>query len=114
MVTDLVLRHRKDGRSIVLDTKFTPNSLVRGRSEKLVFDSSHLYQMYAYLRSQEHLSETLRAASGIILYPTVQWKLSEQIELQGHSIRLETLDLSLPWKAIEARLLGIIFDDHTN
>ena len=113
MVTDLVLRHRKDGRSIVLDTKFTPNSLVRGRSEKLVFDSSHLYQMYAYLRSQEHVSETLRTASGILLYPTVQWHLSEQVEVQGHSIRLETLDLSLPWKAIEARLLGMISADHS-
>jgi 5-methylcytosine-specific restriction enzyme subunit McrC len=112
MVTDLLLRHRGDGRSIVLDTKFTPNSLVRGRSEKLVFDSSHLYQMYAYLRSQEHVSETLRTASGILLYPTVQWHLSEQVQLQGHSIRLETLDLSESWKVIEARLLELISADH--
>ena len=64
MVADLLLRHRADGQSIVLDTKFTPNSLAHGRSDKLVFDSSHLYQMYAYLRSQEHLSERLRTASG--------------------------------------------------
>jgi hypothetical protein len=66
------------------------------------------------LRSQEHVSETLRTASGILLYPTVQWHLSEQVELQGHSIRLETLDLSEPWKVIEARLLEVISADHSS
>jgi hypothetical protein len=70
--------------------------------------------MYAYLRSQENVSETLRTASGILLYPTVQWHLSEQVEIQGHSIRLETVDLSQPWKAIEARLLELISGDHTS
>ena len=112
MVADVVLRHRAGGQTIVLDTKFTPNSLAHGRSDKLVFDSSHLYQMYAYLRSQEHLSERLGTASGILLYPTVQWHLSEQIEVQGHLIRFETIDLSEPWKAIEAKLLELIPDEN--
>jgi 5-methylcytosine-specific restriction enzyme subunit McrC len=108
MVADLLLENRDDGQSIVLDTKFTPNCLAQGRSDKLVFDSSHLYQIYAYLRSQEHLSEKLRFASGILLYPTVQWALSERIELQGHLIRLETIDLSKLWKTIEEKLVELI------
>jgi 5-methylcytosine-specific restriction enzyme subunit McrC len=112
MVADLLLENRDDGQSIVLDTKFTPNCLTRGWSDKLVFDSSHLYQMYAYLRSQEHRSHTLRFASGILLYPTVQGELSEHIEVQGHLIRFETIDLSEPWKAIETKLLELIPGDN--
>jgi 5-methylcytosine-specific restriction enzyme subunit McrC len=108
MVTDLLLQRRDDGRSILLDTKFTPHSLLYARSDKLIFDPSHLYQMYAYLRSQEHLSEALRTASGILLYPTVEWHLSEEIQLQGHLIRFETVDLAKPWKEIEERLLKLI------
>jgi 5-methylcytosine-specific restriction enzyme subunit McrC len=113
MVADLVLQHRRDGGTIVLDTKFTPNSLTYGRSDKLVFDSSHLYQMYAYLRSQEHLSDSLRAASGILLYPAVQWHLSESAELQGHTIRFETVDLSEPWKVIETKLMALICSENS-
>jgi 5-methylcytosine-specific restriction enzyme subunit McrC len=108
MVADLLLESQDDGRSIILDTKFTPNCLARGRSDRFVFESSHLYQIYAYLRSQEHLSQNLRFASGILLYPTVQWELSERIEVQGHSIRLETIDLSAPWMAIEEKLLKLV------
>jgi 5-methylcytosine-specific restriction enzyme subunit McrC len=107
MVADLLLTNQEN-HSIVLDTKFTPNCLTPGRSDKLVFDSSHLYQMYAYLRSQEHLSEQLRISSGILLYPTVQWNLSERIEVQGHLIRFETVELSTPWEVIEEKLLELI------
>ncbi len=108
MRPDLVLRHRRSGRVVVLDTKFTPYALSRGRFGRDQFDSSHLYQLYAYLRSQERSSDQDRAASGILLYPTVRQHISEEVELQGHSIQLETVDLSLPWMEIEERLIAII------
>ena len=63
--------------------------------------------MYAYLKSQEHLSEAHRTASGILLYPAVQHKLSEEIKLQGHVIRIASLDLAAPWEEIERQLLEL-------
>ncbi len=64
MIPDLLLRELKTGRMIVLDTKFTAGSLVENQWGKPVYDLAHLYQMYAYLRSQEDLSEAHRQACG--------------------------------------------------
>lgn len=108
MRADLRITHRATGRLIVLDTKFTPHSLRTSEYGKAVFDASHLYQLYAYLRSQEHLSAQHRAAAGILLYPTVKQHLSEESIVQGHSIRIETVDLAKPWPDIETRLLGLV------
>jgi len=108
MVPDLVLQERSTGRIMILDTKFTAHSLVENQWGKPVFDSSHLYQVYAYLKSQEHLSEAHGTASGILLYPAVAHRLSEQIKLQGHVIRIESVDLAAPWQEVEGQLLGLI------
>lgn len=108
MVPDLVLQEPATGRMIVLDTKFTAASLVESQWGKPVYDSSHLYQLYAYLRSQEHLSGSHRTASGILLYPSAQHSFSETIQLQEHLIRMECVDLAAPWQEVENRLLEII------
>jgi 5-methylcytosine-specific restriction enzyme subunit McrC len=108
MSPDLVIQHRTSRRMVVLDTKFTASSLIPNRWGNYVFDSSHLYQIYTYLRSQEHVSDSHRCASGILLYPTVYEKVSETIELQGHQIQLATIDLSLPWDDIEDALLDLV------
>ena len=108
MIPDLVLQEISSGRWIILDTKFTARSLVENQWGKPIFDSSHLYQLYAYLRSQEHVSERHRKATGILLYPAVHHKLSERIELQDHVIRVESLDLAAPWPEIERHLLALV------
>jgi 5-methylcytosine-specific restriction enzyme subunit McrC len=108
MVPDLVLQEQETGRMIVLDTKFTAGSLVENQWGKPVHDSSHLYQMYAYLRSQEHLSTAYRTATGILLYPSAQYRFSESIQLQEHLIRMECVDLVSPWPEVERQLLEII------
>jgi 5-methylcytosine-specific restriction enzyme subunit McrC len=108
MYPDLVLENLASERIVVLDTKFTAQSLIDGQYGKSVFNSSHLYQMYAYLRSQEHLSNAYRAASGILLYPAIQHKLSERIDLQEHTVRIESVDLTLPWQEVERSLLELI------
>lgn len=108
MSPDLVLQHSSTGRMVVLDTKFTASSLILNRWGNYVFDSSHLYQIYSYLRSQEHVSDSHRDASGILLYPAVRRNLFETIELQGHQIHLATIDLSQPWDEIENELLALV------
>jgi len=108
MSPDLVFIHKSMNQIIVLDTKFTANSLIQNRWGKQIFDSSHIYQIYTYLRSQEHVSDSHRCAKGILLYPTVCENLSETIELQGHQIQLKTIDLTQPWDLIEKKLLELV------
>jgi 5-methylcytosine-specific restriction enzyme subunit McrC len=108
MQPDLIIQEDRSGKIIVLDTKFTAKSLVENEWGKEVFDSSHLYQLYAYLSSQKHVSGEHQKASGILLYPAAHYKLSEKIELQDHMIRIECVDLAAPWQDIERQLLGLI------
>jgi len=108
MVPDLVLQEKSSGRLLILDTKFTAHSLIENQWGKQVLDSSHLYQLYAYLRSQEHLSEGHRNASGILLYPVIEERFSERVELQDHLMRIESIDLAAPWQEIEGHLLDLI------
>ena len=108
MQPDLVIQNDHTGEIIVLDTKFTAKSLIENEWGGEIFDPSHLYQLYAYLGSQAHVSEAHRRASGILLYPAVHIKLSERIELQNHVIRIETVDLAASWVEIEEQLLRLI------
>ena len=109
MNPDLVMQEKKSRIMVILDTKFTAHSLVENPWNGAGFNSSHLYQIYAYLKSQEYISNQHRHASGILLYPTVrQPDLSETIELQDLKIRVECVDLTAPWQAIERRLIDLI------
>lgn len=108
MQPDLIIEDKRSGQTIVLDTKFTPKSLIENEWSKEVYDSSHLYQLYAYLSSQKHISGEHQKASGILLYPAVNHKLSERIELKDHIIRIECVDLAEPWQEIENNLLQLV------
>ncbi len=110
MIPDLVLQEPESGRMIVLDTKFTAGSLVDNQWGKPIYDSSHLYQLYAYLRSQEHLSESHRTASGVLLYPSAHYHLSETIQLHQHLIHMECVDLAVSWQEVERQLLEMILN----
>ncbi|MBK8784144.1 MAG: hypothetical protein IPO22_20655 [Anaerolineales bacterium] len=109
MRPDLMLEEKSSGRILIIDTKFTTQSIIQNQWGKQEFDSSHLYQLYAYLKTQEHLSESHRQAEGILLYPCVAGNmLSQKIQLQDMSIRIESVDLSAAWQEIEKQLLEII------
>jgi 5-methylcytosine-specific restriction enzyme subunit McrC len=111
MRPDLFLKERSSGRILILDTKFTAQSLKGNPWGGRGFDSTHLYQVYAYLKTQEHLSEGHARAQGILLYPFVHdVHLSEKIELQGHTLRIETVDLTQPWQKIEEGLIKIVLN----
>lgn len=108
MIPDIVLQERSTQRMIILDTKFTAHSLTENQWGKAIFDSSHLYQLYAYLKSQEHVSEAHRTAAGILLYPAVRNRFSERVKLQDQVIRIASVDLAAPWQEIEGQLLELV------
>src|SRR5690606_20037629 len=107
MIPDVVMDHLHTDLRVVLDTKFASASL-RGRFDDAQrFVSGHLYQLYAYLRTQEDMSERARHATGVLLYPSVGRRLLERVEIQGHRVVIATVDLAAHWEAIEHELLEV-------
>ncbi len=109
MITDIVLSNRDEGRRIVIDTKF--NSIItRGWYREETLRSRYVYQIYAYLRSQEGNSEDPLAvnAEGLLLHPSVGETVNEAVVIQGHEIRFATVDLGASSKEIREQLLHVI------
>ncbi len=107
MRTDIVLEHHPTGRRIVIDTKFT--SIVTGgwyREESL--RSGYVYQIYAYLRSQERIGDSLADfACGLLLHPAIDQMIDETVVIQGHPIRFGTVDLTASTNDIRNQLLQL-------
>jgi 5-methylcytosine-specific restriction enzyme subunit McrC len=94
-------------RRIVIDTKYYYKTLVE-RDGYTTLHSGHLYQLFAYLRTQEGRGRPFDTAEGILLYPTVESHVHECYQIQGHEMTVATLDLSSDWQSIEARLRSLL------
>lgn len=107
MRSDIILDRVSDRRRIVIDTKF--NAIVtKGWHRDETLRSGYLYQIYAYLRSQEG-EPAADAAEGLLLHPSVDGEIvDEAVQIQGHLIRFSTVDLSLPATKIRERLLAVV------
>jgi len=92
-------------RKIVIDTKYYKKSL-QSYFDKETIHSGNLYQMFAYLKNLQYVDS--RQIEGVLLYPTVSKSLSMRYCIQGHTIRIETLDLNANWQDIHQRLLGLL------
>ncbi|WP_207917282.1 5-methylcytosine-specific restriction endonuclease system specificity protein McrC [Rhizobium sullae] len=108
MISDIILERPALEQRLIIDTKFTS---VFGRSQHraAVLKSGYIYQMYAYLRSQERAEDALSlTSSGLFLHPTVDGDVDEAVSIQGHNIRFATVDLSQPVSAVLDRLRGLV------
>ena len=107
MYPDLVLTH-ETGKVVVLDTKWY-SSPVSERNDVESVDSSNLYQMYAYLSSQDHEGVAHRMATEILLYgQTALGHRRLRTRIDEHPFWVETLDLMQVWEVIEADLVEAI------
>jgi 5-methylcytosine-specific restriction enzyme subunit McrC len=106
MRTDIVLDHKESHQRIVIDTKFTA-ILSGGWYRDEVLRSNYIYQIYAYLRSQEGSGDVLAdRAAGLLLHPSVGQSVDETVVIQGHAIRFATVDLAASATAIRDQLKG--------
>ncbi len=108
MTSDILLEDSAHNRRIIIDTKFTS---VFGASphRAAVLKSGYIYQLYAYLRSQERVDDPLSLlASGMFLHPTVEGNIDETVQIQGHEFRFVTVDLTIAATEIVERLRSII------
>ena len=113
MIPDIVLERREHripatGERIVIDTKFT--SIV-GQSQygKQTLKSGQIYQLYAYLRSQEQPGDPVSCHStGVLLYPSLGVDYDESAIIQGHRICFATVNLTANSETIRSQLLRIV------
>lgn len=111
MVTDIVLDPPDGGRRVVIDTKFS-SIVASGRFGDASLRSGYLYQMYAYLRSQEGRAPRWDGAEGLFLHPAIDGALHEHVVIQNHPITFATVDLSGPAAAIRKELRGLLHGKH--
>ena len=117
MQTDIVLERpsshsrRTHRQRTVIDTKFT-SILKPGQYGKARLSSEYIYQMYAYLRSQECGADPASLDStGVLLHPAVDDRVDEYAVIQGHKIRFVTVDLAEDSRTIRYDLLRAIDAD---
>ena len=116
MITDITLERRPagkiaNGHRIVIDTKFM-SPVTSGQQGKDTFRSGNIYQMYAYLRSQEDAGDPLwRTATGVLLYPSIGVPYDEAATVQGHRLRFATVDLAASSQTIRRQLLRIVDEE---
>lgn len=104
MRTDVTLRG--PGWTCVVDAKYYQEALSRWHQNG-TFSSSNLYQIMAYLRTLEGRGGADREADGVLLYPVVDGTFDHTYRIEGHRVRLRTLDLRDPWSTIHDQLVGL-------
>ena len=116
MTTDIIIERAAGadtatGSRMVIDTKFT-SMVGTGRYGKPTLHSGYIYHIYAYLRSQERLSDPLSlTSSGMLLHPSVGEEFDEAVTIQGHRIRFATVDLAADSLSIRKRLMSLAQED---
>ncbi len=94
-------------RRIIIDTKFN-EIMTSGQYGNQRLRSNYIYQIYAYLRSQESDSDPDSLNStGVLLHPSVGYDLDEYAVIQRHKIRFATVDLAADTQTIRHQLLHI-------
>lgn len=112
MKTDIIIDNKVSGESLVIDTKF--NSVTtKGWHREETLRSGYIYQMYTYLRSQEDSKnpESLRT-SGMLLHPSIDIEVDEQVTIQDHPIRFCTVNLGNDASKIREQLLTLLLLDN--
>lgn len=109
MRTDIEITNLDSGQRTIIDTKFT--SVVVANRGKERFKSGHLYQIYAYLRTQESELEpgalAEPKASGMLLYPEIGQSTHEHASIQGHELHLVTVNLGAQSNEITRYLMAL-------
>jgi len=105
MNTDISIR--SESLTTIIDTKYY-KEMFQTNYEKRSIRSSHLYQIYAYLRNLERNNGPDAHAEGILLYPAVNENVRLDYRIAGHAVHIRTLDLSQDWRSIHDQLTGMV------
>lgn len=108
MKTDLIIEHLINKHKLIIDTKCT-SILKKGRYREQSFKTDYIYQLYAYLRSQEKITDPLSlTSSGMLLHPAIDISVNEAVTIQGHKLKFCTIDLAQDALTIKSNLLRLL------
>lgn len=93
-------------RRIIADTKYYREALVQHFSASKL-RSGHLYQLLAYLRN-DAATGTFPLPEGMLIYPAVAMHLDDRFRLEGHELRVATVDLDQPWEKIGLQMQALL------
>lgn len=105
MLTDIHLESAD--RRIIIDTKYYSETLQTWHQKKSL-RSENLYQLFAYLKNSERKGHEYENAEGILLYPAVGAKVDFRAVIQGHPVRVCTVNLDQDWREVREDLLGVV------
>lgn len=105
MQTDITLI--SDQKKIIMDTKFYAGAFTSNFGVNK-FRSGHLYQLFAYLKNSEAKGELDLQSEGILLYPMVDEEVDADYVIQGHKVKIRTVNLNQDWQQIHERLLEVV------
>lgn len=105
MQTDITIK--RDNEIIIMDTKYYKNTLASNMGQDK-YHSTNMYQMFSYLKNSEAKGNLYKKSTGILLYPQVDKLLDNIYNLQGHTLKICTINLNDNWREIHNRLLEIV------
>ena len=104
MTTDI---HLVSGdERIIIDTKYYGEALQENYGKRSL-RSENLYQLFSYLKNSEKRGPEYSAAKGVLLYPAIGITPAFRAMIQGHEIRVVTVNLDQPWQQVRRELLGL-------
>lgn len=114
MEADIILDHAKKNCRIIIDTKFN-EIFTKSLHRPEILRSGYIYQIYAYIRSQEDSDQShVNRASGLLLHPSVGYFINEYVDIQNHRFRFANVDLGAKACEIRQQLITIINDFYIN
>lgn len=107
MRTDITVRQGQ--QTMVIDAKYYEETLSSYYDSKKLH-GNHLYQLLAYVTNMRSHQGVEGSIEGMLIYPTVSDALNLQYNIQGHVMRVATLNLMLPWAEIQRGLSALVLD----
>ncbi|AWK51608.1 5-methylcytosine-specific restriction endonuclease system specificity protein McrC [Clostridium beijerinckii] len=103
MNTDISIAN--GNRKLIIDTKFYSECMQKNYlSNNKSFISGNLYQIFTYVKNSNFDGNV----SGMLLYPTVSYEVSEDYQLSGNDIFIRCVDLNREFFEISDKLKEII------
>ena len=108
MQTDISIKNKSSGERLIIDTKFNEIT-IKGQYRDQALRNNYIYQIYAYVKSQERREDKLSwSTTGMLLHPEIGEDYDESVTIQGHEFKFCTVNLAAEAKHITARLLDIL------
>lgn len=105
MVTDISITGPT--QKIIIDAKYYRAAFALHYDHEKIH-SSHLYQIFSYLKNLESAGGINKDCVGVLLYPTVHQDIRLKYDMQNHLIMVRTLNLHQHWQLIHRDLIELL------